>query len=60
MLDPETRRTILARVEAALDCLETGEAPPEGIVPALLEADNVPVPVRSDFGAPWSRTWRTS
>src|SRR5947208_15457199 len=39
MLDPEVRRTILARVEAALDRLETAEAPPEGIVAALLEDD---------------------
>jgi Molecular chaperone GrpE (heat shock protein) len=45
MLDPELRRTILARVEAALDRLETGEALPEGIVPALLEDDaDVPAP----------------
>jgi molecular chaperone GrpE (heat shock protein) len=43
MLDPEVRRTILARVEAALDRLETAEAPPEGIVAALLDAD-VPAP----------------
>lgn len=37
MLDPEIRRLILARVEAVLDRLETGEAPPEGIAAALLE-----------------------
>lgn len=39
MLDPEVRRTILARVEAALDRLEIAEVPPEGIAAALLEAD---------------------
>lgn len=39
MLDPEVRRAILARVEAALDRLEIAEGPPEGIVAALLEED---------------------
>src|SRR5947208_3521972 len=39
MLDPEVRRTILARVEAALERLETAEATPEGIVATLLEED---------------------
>lgn len=39
MLDPEIRRAILARVEAALDRLETGEEP-EGIAAALLESDD--------------------
>ena len=39
MLDPEVRRSVLARVEAALDRLETAEAPPEGIAAALLEED---------------------
>lgn len=43
MLDPETRRAILARLEAALDRLETAEEPPEGIVAALLE-DDAPAP----------------
>jgi len=43
MLDPETRQAILARVEAALDRMETGEAPPEGIAAAFLE-DETPVP----------------
>jgi len=38
-MDPEVRRTILTRVEAALDRLETAEAPPEGMVAALLEED---------------------
>jgi molecular chaperone GrpE len=36
-MDPEVRRTILARVDAALDRLETAEGPPEGIAAALLE-----------------------
>jgi molecular chaperone GrpE (heat shock protein) len=44
MLDPEVRRTILARVEAALDLLETGQSPPEGIAAALLENADVPPP----------------
>ena len=39
MMDPEVRRTILARVEAALDRLETAGVPPEGIAAALLEED---------------------
>ena len=39
MLDPESRRAIVARVEAALDRLEAAEEFPEGIVPALLEDD---------------------
>ncbi len=39
MLDPEFRRTVLARVEAALDRMETAEEPPEGIVAAFLEDD---------------------
>lgn len=37
MIDPEIRSAILARVEAALDHLETEEGPPEGIAAALLE-----------------------
>lgn len=44
MLDPEVRRTILARVEAALDLLETGQSPPEGIAAALLENADVQAP----------------
>lgn len=44
MLDPEVRRTILARVEAALDLLETGQSPPDGIAAALLENADVPAP----------------
>lgn len=43
MLDPENRRAILARVEAALDAMESSEAPPEGIAAAFLE-DEKPVP----------------
>jgi molecular chaperone GrpE (heat shock protein) len=39
MLDPEVRRAILARVEAALDAMETGETPSEGIATAFLEAE---------------------
>jgi molecular chaperone GrpE len=42
MLDPETRRSILSRVEAVLDRLEAGDALPEGIAPALLEDDAQP------------------
>ena len=45
MLDPEVRRAILARVEAALDRLETAEAPPEGIAAAFLADDtDTPAP----------------
>src|SRR5258706_3614667 len=44
MLDPELRRSILARVEAALDRMEIGESPPEGIAAALLENADVPAP----------------
>lgn len=43
MLDPEFRRTVLARVEAALDRMESAEAPPEGIVAAFLE-EEAPAP----------------
>lgn len=43
MLDPETRRAILARVEAALDRLDAAGEPPEGIAPELLE-DEAPAP----------------
>lgn len=43
MLDPEARRAILVRVEAALDAMETAEAPPEGIAAAFLE-EETPAP----------------
>jgi hypothetical protein len=43
MLDPETRRAILARVEAALDRMDSGEAPPDGIAAAFLD-DETPEP----------------
>lgn len=39
MIDPEARRAILVRVEAMLDELDAGAAPPVGIAPALLEED---------------------
>jgi molecular chaperone GrpE (heat shock protein) len=42
MLDPESRRAIVARVEAALDRLEAGDEFPEGIAPELLEDDAAP------------------
>jgi molecular chaperone GrpE (heat shock protein) len=37
MLDPETRRAILARVEAALDRIDAAAEPPAGIAPELLD-----------------------
>ncbi len=43
MLDPEIRRAILARVEGALDRMETDETPPEGIAAAFLE-EEAPAP----------------
>jgi len=42
MLDPETKRSILTRVEAALERLEAGDEFPEGIAPALLDDDAAP------------------
>jgi molecular chaperone GrpE len=39
MVDPEVRSAIMARVEAALDAMETAETPPEGIAAAFLEAE---------------------
>ena len=50
MLDPETRRSIVARVEAALDRLEAGDELPEGIAPALLEDDAAPPDLYALFG----------
>lgn len=42
MLDPETKRAILARVEAALDRLNDAAELPAGIVPELLDDDAAP------------------
>jgi molecular chaperone GrpE (heat shock protein) len=39
MIDPESRRAILDRVEAMLDQLDAGAVPPEGIDMAILEED---------------------
>lgn len=39
MIDPETRRAVQDRVEAMLDGLDAGAAPPEGIAAAILEDD---------------------
>ena len=50
MLDPETRRSIVARVEAALDRLEAGDEFPEGIAAALLEDDAAPPDLYALFG----------
>lgn len=42
MLDPESKRAILTRVEAALDRLPDEAGPPFGIAPELLEDDAAP------------------
>ena len=42
MVDPETKRAILARVEAALDRLDDAREPPAGLVPELLDDDAAP------------------
>jgi len=40
MMDPQIRRTILDRVEAALDRLDDVDAPPEGIAAAFLDENS--------------------